>query len=312
MLLSYRLRGSRRPRGSRCGAGCERLGVAQLADGLVALPADARTREQLEWVAEEVVEAGGTAGVWLARPDDGRPGTGARRRRWPPPGPPSTWSSPTQCRAAARSGRRSSGAGRCAGCGPSGGRSAGATSSRRRSARRPGGVAALAAAIAGDARVGAGAGPMRWATRAGVHIDRAACAWLIRRFLDPDAEFVFVADPAEVPADATPFDMRGVDLGHHGGDCSFETILRRYELTDPVLWRIAEIVHEADLDDDRFDAPEAPGPRRRPARAVDDRHRRRTTLGRGRPALRRPLRVPPPPPAARPRAGLTPERPDDR
>ena len=100
---------------------------------------------------------------------------------------------------------------------------------------------------------------MRWVTRAGVHIDRAACAWLIRRFLDPDAEFVFVADPAEVPADATPFDMRGVDLGHHGGDCSFETILRRHELTDPVLWRIAEIVHEADLDDQRFDAPEAPG-----------------------------------------------------
>ncbi|MBM7805822.1 hypothetical protein JOD57_001659 [Geodermatophilus bullaregiensis] len=100
---------------------------------------------------------------------------------------------------------------------------------------------------------------MRWATRAGVHIDRAACAWLIRRFLDPDAAFLFVADPTEVPPDATPFDVRGVDLGHHGGDCSFETILRRYELTDPVLWRIAEIVHEADLDDERFDAPEAPG-----------------------------------------------------
>src|SRR3954454_22733747 len=100
---------------------------------------------------------------------------------------------------------------------------------------------------------------MRWATRAGVHIDRAACAWLIRRFLDPDAEFLFVTDPAEVPEDATPFDMRGVDLGHHGGDCSFETILRRHDVTDPVLWRIAEIVHEADLDDERFAAPEAPG-----------------------------------------------------
>jgi hypothetical protein len=100
---------------------------------------------------------------------------------------------------------------------------------------------------------------MRWATRAGVHIDRAACAWLIRRFVDPAAEFLFVGDVAEVPADATAFDMRGVELGHVGGDCSFETILRRYELTDPVLWRIAEIVHVADLDDDRFDAPEAPG-----------------------------------------------------
>lgn len=100
---------------------------------------------------------------------------------------------------------------------------------------------------------------MRWATRAGVHIDRAACAWLIRRFVDPEAEFVFVSDPMHVTGNDTPFDMRGVELGHHGDDCSFETILRRYELTDPVLARIAQIVHEADLDDGRFDAPEAPG-----------------------------------------------------
>ena len=100
---------------------------------------------------------------------------------------------------------------------------------------------------------------MRWATRTGIHIDRAACAWLIRRYIDPDAEFVFVTDPDEVPDDATPFDMRGVELSHHHGDCTFETILRRYELSDPVLWRIAEIVREADLDDGRYDAPEAPG-----------------------------------------------------
>jgi hypothetical protein len=100
---------------------------------------------------------------------------------------------------------------------------------------------------------------MRWATRSGVHIDRAGCAWLIRRHIDPDARFVFVTDPAVAPPDATPFDMRGVDLGHHGDDCTFETILRRYDLTDPVLWRLAEIVHEADLDDERYDAPEAPG-----------------------------------------------------
>ena len=68
---------------------------------------------------------------------------------------------------------------------------------------------------------------MRWATRRGVHVDRAACAWLIRRSVDSEAEFIFVDDPSEVPADATPFDMRGAELGHHGGDCSFETILHR-------------------------------------------------------------------------------------
>lgn len=100
---------------------------------------------------------------------------------------------------------------------------------------------------------------MRWATRAGVHIDRAACAWLIRRYVDPTAEFVFVTSADEVPSDATPFDMRGVELGHHDGDCTFETILKRYELTDPVLWVIGEIIHEADIEDDRYDAPEAPG-----------------------------------------------------
>ena len=100
---------------------------------------------------------------------------------------------------------------------------------------------------------------MKWATRPGVHVDRAACAWLIRRHLDPEARFVFVDDPAELPPDATAFDMRGADLGHHAGDCSFETILRRSDLDDPVLWKLAEAVHEADLDDERFDAPEARG-----------------------------------------------------
>ena len=100
---------------------------------------------------------------------------------------------------------------------------------------------------------------MRWATRAGCHIDRAASAWLIRRFIDPQAEFLFVEDPDEVPDGATPFDMRGADLSHHGGDCTFETILKRQGLDDPVLWDLARIVHEADLADDRYDAPEAPG-----------------------------------------------------
>lgn len=99
----------------------------------------------------------------------------------------------------------------------------------------------------------------RWATRQGIHIDRAASAWLIRRFIDREAEFVFVSDPSEVPGDAAPFDMTGADLSHHGTDCTFETLLRRYDLDDPALWRLAQIVHEADLDDGLYDAPEAPG-----------------------------------------------------
>lgn len=100
---------------------------------------------------------------------------------------------------------------------------------------------------------------MRWATRPGIHIDRAASAWLIVTRIDPTAEFVYCSDVAAVPADTTPFDMFGCELGHHCGDCTFETILRRHDLSDRVLWRLAEIVHEADLEDGRFDAPEAPG-----------------------------------------------------
>jgi hypothetical protein len=100
---------------------------------------------------------------------------------------------------------------------------------------------------------------VRWATRRDVHVDRAACAWLLRRFIDEYAQFVFLDDTDDLPADATGFDMRGVDLSHHGDDCTFETMLRRYELDDPVLWDLARIVHEADLADDRFNAPEAAG-----------------------------------------------------
>jgi hypothetical protein len=100
---------------------------------------------------------------------------------------------------------------------------------------------------------------VRWATRAGCHVDRAACAWLLRRFVDPAADFVFVDDPSDVPDGSTPFDMRGAELSHHGGDCSFETMLHHFGLDDPVLWDLARIVHEADLADERFDSAEAPG-----------------------------------------------------
>ena len=100
---------------------------------------------------------------------------------------------------------------------------------------------------------------MKWVTRSHLHIDRTACAWLIRRAVDPEAEFIFVEELDDIPPDATPFDVLGAELSHHGGDCSFETILRRYELTDPVLWELAKVVHEADLADERYDAPAAVG-----------------------------------------------------
>ncbi len=100
---------------------------------------------------------------------------------------------------------------------------------------------------------------MLWATRRGCHVDRTACIWLIRRFIDREPAFAFFGDPSEAPEEAELFDVVGARLSHHGEDCSFETFLKRYDLKDPVLWEIAKIVHEADLADDRFDAPEAPG-----------------------------------------------------
>jgi hypothetical protein len=101
---------------------------------------------------------------------------------------------------------------------------------------------------------------MKWATRPGVHVDRVACAWLIRRFVDPGAEFIFTPDPGDIPPGATPFDIRGAELGHHEGRCSFESALTSFGLTgDPVLEEISHIVHQADLDDDCYDAPAAAG-----------------------------------------------------
>jgi hypothetical protein len=98
----------------------------------------------------------------------------------------------------------------------------------------------------------------RWVTRPRPHIDRIASAWLIRRFIDPDAQFMF-APPAEFPEDAIPFDAPGVELSHQGEDCTFETLVKRAGLRDRRLLRLAEVVHEADLRDGKFPREEARG-----------------------------------------------------
>lgn len=93
---------------------------------------------------------------------------------------------------------------------------------------------------------------MKWLTRSHVHVDRVACPWLIKRFVDSEAEFLFV--PAGQIADvvrrtgAIPFDAPGVELGHKNGDCSFQTIVKTYGLKDPALLLLAEIVGCADTD----------------------------------------------------------------
>ena len=98
----------------------------------------------------------------------------------------------------------------------------------------------------------------RWVTRPRPHVDRIASAWLIKRFIDPEAVFVF-APPAEFPKDAIAFDAPGVELSHHGEDCTFETLVKRARLRDRRLARLAEVVHEADLRDGKYPHEEARG-----------------------------------------------------
>jgi hypothetical protein len=104
---------------------------------------------------------------------------------------------------------------------------------------------------------------MKWITRSHVHVDRVACPWLIARFVDSEAEFLFVPKGrVKSVADMTgaiPFDAPGVELGHRDGKCSFEAILEHYGLTDRALLRLARIVHAADVDKDLDTDPIAPG-----------------------------------------------------
>jgi hypothetical protein len=97
-----------------------------------------------------------------------------------------------------------------------------------------------------------------WVTRPRPHIDRIASAWLIKRFIDPDAQFLFTP-PGEFPKDAIAFDAPGVELSHQGEDCTFETLIKRARLRDRRLVRLAEIVHEADLRDGKYPHEEARG-----------------------------------------------------
>jgi hypothetical protein len=100
---------------------------------------------------------------------------------------------------------------------------------------------------------------MLWATRRGCHVDRTGCVWLIRRFIDAEAAFSFFEDPAEAPERAEIFDVAGARFSHREDDCSFETFLKEYSLEDPVLAEISEIVHDADLMDEKYGRPESDG-----------------------------------------------------
>jgi hypothetical protein len=104
---------------------------------------------------------------------------------------------------------------------------------------------------------------MKWVTRKNANVDRVACPWLIAKFVDTKAEFLYVpGEDVMATAEregATPYDVKNVELGHVDGRCSFESILLKYGLDDPALKRLAEIVHGADVPADRDTCPEAAG-----------------------------------------------------
>jgi len=104
---------------------------------------------------------------------------------------------------------------------------------------------------------------MKWITRSHIHVDRVACPWLITRFIDSEAEFLFVPgnqiEQVAAETGAIPYDARGVELGHVDGRCSFESIIFKYGLVDPGLMRLAKIVHAADVAEDIDTDPIARG-----------------------------------------------------
>jgi hypothetical protein len=104
---------------------------------------------------------------------------------------------------------------------------------------------------------------MKWVTRERVKVDRVACPWLITKFIDPNAQFLFVPAPdvLRVAQDegAIPFDVAGVELGHHDGRCSFEALVAKYGINDRAVSLLAQIVHGADVKVDLYSRAEAPG-----------------------------------------------------
>ena len=104
---------------------------------------------------------------------------------------------------------------------------------------------------------------MKWVTRERAKVDRIACPWLIKKFVDKEAEFLYVpGDQVEEVAKregATPFDTKGAELGHHGDKVSFEAIVEKYQLTDPALLLLAQIVNGADGKPETYGRPEGPG-----------------------------------------------------
>src|SRR5215470_10824654 len=254
------------------------LGAVAIKNSVYALPAGDETREDFEWLLREIVDGGGEACICEARIVDGLSDQDIRAQ-FDEARDADYREIADEARAITETGRNSETVSQDA--------QADITARVKRLRKRLAEVAAIdffgasgrqtaeglvaeiearlrpapgGKAMAMEKRVDASLIGKIWVTRRGVHVDRMACAWLIRRFIDPDARFKFVGGHSYQPGhDELRFDMFEAEFTHDGDRCTFEVLLDRAGLDDPALRPIAEIVHDVDLKDGKFGRPEVAG-----------------------------------------------------
>jgi hypothetical protein len=254
------------------------LGAVAIKNSVYALPAGEETREDFEWLLREIVDGGGEACICEAKIIDGLSDQDVRTLF--------DEARDADYREIAEEARAVAEAGRNEDALPDETR-AEIPSKVKRLRKRLAEVAAIdffgasgrqsaegvlaeiearlrptvgGKAMATEKKVDTGLSGKTWVTRRGVHVDRMACAWLIRRFIDPEARFKFVSAQSYRPGgDELRFDMFEAEFTHDGDRCTFEVLLDRIGLDDPALRHIGEIVHDIDIKDGKFDRPEAAG-----------------------------------------------------
>jgi hypothetical protein len=254
------------------------LGAVAIKNSVYALPAGEETREDFEWLLREIVDGGGEACICEAKMIDGLSDQDVRAQfdeardadyreiaeeaRSVAEAARNGDAVPEEARAEApakvkRLRKRLAEVAAIDFFGASGRQSAEGVLAEIEARLRPteGGKA-----VTTEKKVDTGLTGKTWVTRRGVHVDRMACAWLIRRFIDPEARFKFVSAQSYRPgSDELRFDMFEAEFTHDGDRCTFEVLLDRIGLDDPALRHIGEIVHDIDIKDGKFDRPEAAG-----------------------------------------------------
>jgi len=254
------------------------LGAVAIKNSVYALPAGEETREDFEWLLREIVDGGGEACICEARIVDGLSDQDIRAQfdeardadyreiaeeaRAITEAARNGDAVPEEARAeipakVKRLRKRLAEVAAIDFFGASGRQSAEGVVAEIEARLRP---TAGGKAVATEKKVDTGLTGKTWVTRRGVHVDRMACAWLIRRFIDPEAHFKFVGGQSYQPGgDELRFDMFEAEFTHDGDRCTFEVLLDRIGLDDPALRHIGEIVHDIDIKDGKFDRAEAAG-----------------------------------------------------